>query len=1015
MKNRSMKPIRQCILFDPRDHELLDIVNEVLGHDSPSAHVKRRLYPVFHPRGIKEMAETRGLRIAYAAVRLIDSMRVGSSEERLMALRSLRGEALSAASGPLPINTARVLLQIMKELVRSRGNRAFQLRLAHDFRIAAGGNPRVVRRQLRRYHLLEMPEAWNQLTFDDHVHDANTKGRKTAAHLIMDAWIKGIRRLRVIYYNHIEAKNAAELMEAAQIMGITLRIGIEFSVRFRNRFIQLIWVPRGFPDAPAFLCFLAEEQVMDLMAQGREVSRYQQAHVLDTLATFNRIHRQELNRRFGLALPPLDAGEFLAFVGPGQAALLHLGKFIHLRLLPLMNRAVADLHQAWERMTALEREKARDRIDALNRLEATDIVSLYLKPETSPAMSDPTRPDDRHRRPQLLDLTPRDLLQRLARLHSGYRITLNLTDLAAEDVLEILYDGEGLITRLEIFNLKDHINGKTDDIPQIHRLQQAINRGNAIALKQFTRDLIGRLEKSPSPGTADRVEKLRSILHDIATFQSHYKGTALKSRIGSDSTGSSPGFHGMGLAIVDTLPFMARREVRRDVGQSRTLIPMHMTIHPRKTYIRRTEGGPWSRGFDRFLGVIPLPDGIGTLVRRDWLFLEDSIRMQTPGNIVTLGGLRPETGNGFTPPGEPPRARHPKNKNWGLLNSRLKNISKALFGFLPAFLTFALTKDWWMLAYFGALIWFAITGVRNILQSVLGGGGWRRSPLLAWNDYISWNRLTDSLLYTGFSVPLLDWLVKSLLLDKALSINTATSPVALYSIMAVVNGIYLSTHNFFRGLPREAVIGNCFRSLLSIPVAIGINLAAGSFIGWTGRTDTESILQKWAAVISKAASDLVAGFIEGGADRIQNIRIREKDYEEVLERLFEAYSQLELLHPETQVLEAVEPCGIARERPDTDAADLEKIITIAVLDLLYFWMYQPRSRSALQSVLGRLSQDERQILTRCHLLLKRQRDIGRMFIDGIVGRNFSRPLAFFLERSDEYLSTWAKLVKEAGT
>jgi hypothetical protein len=59
--------------------------------------------------------------------------------------------------------------------------------------------------------LLEMPEAWNQISFDDHVHDANTKGRKSSTHLIMDAWIKGIRRLRVVHYNYIEPRFAAEL------------------------------------------------------------------------------------------------------------------------------------------------------------------------------------------------------------------------------------------------------------------------------------------------------------------------------------------------------------------------------------------------------------------------------------------------------------------------------------------------------------------------------------------------------------------------------------------------------------------------------------------------------------------------------------------------------------------------------------------------------------------------------------------------------------------------------------
>ena len=695
-----MKPLQEQIFFDQRDHELLDLVNEVRGRDSPSAHAKKRLYPFFHPRGIKEMAESRGLRIAYAAVCLIDSMNAGSSQERLMALRSLRSEVLSAASGPLPINTARVLLQIMKELVRSHGNRTRQLQLAHDFRVTAGGNPRVVRRQLRLYHLLEMPEEWNQLTFDDHVHDANTKGRKTAAHLIMDAWIKGIRRLRVIYYNHIEPQNAAELMEAAQIMGIILRIGIEFSARFRNRFIQLIWVPRGFPDTQAFLCFLAEEEVMALMAEGRKVSRYQQNHILDVLETFNRIHLPKINTRIGLSVPPLPAEDFLSFVGPGQASLLHLGRFIHDRLRPFMVRRVAALRSGWTEMTPEAQEKALSLIAAMDRLEAPEIVACHLKPELSPAVSDPTVVDQCHERPPLLAITPRDLLRRLSGLHSGYRITLNLTGLTAEDVLEILYDTEGMVTRLEIFNLKDHINGKTENIPDIHRLQQAINRGNAIALKRFIRDLIRRLERIPSPEVIGRTEKLRGILHDIAGFQSHYKGTPLKSRIGSDSTGSSPGFHGMGLAVVETLPPGARREIRRAVGVSRTLIPIHMTVYPRRTYIPRTVDGLRPGTFSRLMGRLPLPPGLGNRMRRDWVFLEDSTRMQASGNIVTLGGLRPETGNNLPFAADPPRKGHRRPSVKGRLNSRLKNTVKVLLGFLPAFLTFFLARDWWLLALF---------------------------------------------------------------------------------------------------------------------------------------------------------------------------------------------------------------------------------------------------------------------------------------------------------------------------
>ncbi|MBQ8743885.1 MAG: hypothetical protein IJZ18_01710, partial [Mailhella sp.] len=62
-----------------------------------------------------------------------------------------------------------------------------------------------------------------------------TKGRKSATHLIMDAWIKGIRYLTVVYYNHVELAAAHELMYAAEIMGLSVRIGFEVRAAFRGR------------------------------------------------------------------------------------------------------------------------------------------------------------------------------------------------------------------------------------------------------------------------------------------------------------------------------------------------------------------------------------------------------------------------------------------------------------------------------------------------------------------------------------------------------------------------------------------------------------------------------------------------------------------------------------------------------------------------------------------------------------------------------------------------------------
>ncbi|MBN2299475.1 MAG: hypothetical protein JXM72_12815, partial [Deltaproteobacteria bacterium] len=107
------------ILFDKEDHELLVIVDEVLNRDESRKYLKNLLNPYLHPHGIKELAASRELRIAYAVIDLLNSLEVGEAAERLSALRALRDEVLYSAQSHLRRNTARVLMQIMKRLVRS--------------------------------------------------------------------------------------------------------------------------------------------------------------------------------------------------------------------------------------------------------------------------------------------------------------------------------------------------------------------------------------------------------------------------------------------------------------------------------------------------------------------------------------------------------------------------------------------------------------------------------------------------------------------------------------------------------------------------------------------------------------------------------------------------------------------------------------------------------------------------------------------------------------------------------
>ncbi len=1020
------KKKRPAFFFHNHDYDLLDMVNHMLHSDLSEADARRKFFHHLHPRGIKEMSEIKGLRIAYAMVHLLGQIDgkngATSATNRINALKALFDEVMCSTEPVLRINTGRVLAAIMKELIRSRDPQR-QLQLAHDFQRVVSGRPRVIRSYLKEYNLLEMPEEWNQIVFDDHVHDANTKGRKSATHLIMDAWIKGIRRLRIVYYNFIARETARELIAAGQILGMHVRIGIQFSAAFHGRFVHLIWEPRGFGSALNFLNFFSRQPVLDFMAKGKMVSEYEKGQVLHILDQFNKNHLPAINEKFHISMPEINSKEFLAFVGIGQASRLHLAKFIHTKLLPLMEESLSGMAKIYP----TENKKAQAEINALltemNQCGMDYILHHFL---TDNAEQKQPKAMEAEILPELMTLSPAMLIDRLEALHSGFKIILSLSRLNAADVLELIHDCKGRIHRLEVFSLKNYVNDNTSHIPEIIELQQAINSGNIIKLKQITLGMMKKLtqnantnggEENPlmdlPPEIQKRLEKFRRILGNMDAIKKMYEIHSLGPRIGSNSTEHSLQMYGMGIAITDALPARAQKQIRKNQFPcSRLPLNMDMNLRINYDYLKRNKG-LWSVLL-AFTRKIPFFHLAGLSRTKEWIPDINSMKMSDSGNIITLGQVCKNISNGLCLGDQEDDSDTKKNnlRSWKNLNSGWENFFKIFIGFLPAFFTFFLTREFWVLRYFGACIWFGITGLRNICQSVMGGGGMRRSSLLKWNDFVNWRRLSDSLMYTGFSVPLLDLLVKQLILCKGLSITVASHPLILFSTMAIANGIYLSSHNVFRGLPREAAIGNFFRSVLSIPVAFGMNAFLFWFLTALGMDGVNMFLQSWAAVISKLASDCVAGFIEGNADRTVNIGNRILDYKQKLMQFQEIYARLEIRFPEQEIYTLLDHPRQWFASADETTRDMIAVLIIHSLDMLYFWMYQPRARTAFTNILKAMPREERQILLKAQNVLTMNHEISQLFLDGIAGYNFSKPLAFYLARYEEYLAT---LHKKEGT
>lgn len=1002
------------LYFDKQDRELLTLVNKVVNQRGSTSAEHKIFDANLHPHGIKALAISREMRVAHAVVKLLDSLEEGQSEDRLRALRTLYDEVLNSAQTRLRRNTARVLIQVMKELVRAHGDEASQIRLAHDFRRAAQGTPRVVRALLDRYHLVEMPEDWSQLSFDHHVHDANTKGRKNPTHLIMDAWIKGIRHLTVIYYNFVEAEAAREIMYAAEIMGMSVRIGIEFSTPFRGRFVHFIWVPRGFSDADHFLEFLAEPPMQHIVRLGRETSEWQQRYVFLVLERWNSRHRLEAAAKLGVEIAPVDEVNFRNFVGAGQPSLLHLAEFLHLSFFPQARQRMQELYAQWKALpSGPEGDSARHELElsigGLESMTPTAVHDAWLTPERNPDLPSPSVPTSAPDTPELLQLPPMSLLDWLTSLHSGYRITLNLANLTAEDVLELLWQCQGLITHLEIFNLKEWYEGKLTNLAEINALQRAMNGGSAPRLKRLIRDMLRRYDGScGEPEHINRCATLRAILRNIPTLQGFYKAVPLRSRMGTDSTSRAQKIVGMGLVFPETLSARGQAYFRRRQAVD-VEIPFTIDVHRHVSY-RQNPHVPPQHWFTRLVRLVPGCGNYGYRRTQEWASHSRNTRFCAQGNIAPLGGT-------ITATQAPTPAQPPIRKKRGMkrapstfyMNTKLSNILKVVVGFIPAMCAFQYTQSWWLLAWLGPIIWFGITGFRNIIQAVMAGGGFHRSTLLRWNNHVSWTRLCDSLMYTGFSVPLLELGVRRLLLQDAMGFTVANHLILVYTFMSIANGLYLASHNLYRGLPREAVIGNLFRSALAIPVAVLFNELILDSLLLAGVADPLTFIQPGAAIISKTASDTVAAVIEGFADRGNNLRMRRWDYQTKMRHMLDTYARLELLFPEDDALALLAKPRILLEKLGQQHEDLKIAIIINALDFMHFWLYQPRAQDVFNAIVRDMSEEERMILARSQLVLVQEREVSQLFVNGLVGKDFGRALAFYLDKNEAYLRVMMKL------
>ncbi|MBO4301295.1 MAG: hypothetical protein J5861_06800 [Desulfovibrio sp.] len=981
------------LLFDPQDYKLIQMVNNFVA-----ARARRNALPPpesdLHPNGIIEMTSEHGLRLAAAVIVLLESLAADDANERIRALRRLHDEVLYSTHSSLQNNTARVLVQIMKNLVRSSADQVRQLPLAHEFHSAVRGAPRVIRSLLRKYHLLEMPEEWNQQAFDHHVHDANTKGRKNPTHLIMDAWIKGIRFLTVIYYNTVDPEAARELLTSARIMGITVRIGIEFKATYRDKIVELTWSPLNINTSKALNDLLQRHDIAELLQAYAPINDWMRGHVLTLLHAWNSLHSKKLSTRWDMpALPPLDETAFLAFVGKRQPSALHLAEYIYQQLVPMLRKRDAQLRDALENEKDAEAQQhLRLSLDELEAIVPDMILEDWLSPKANPDIVFPSKPQPGL--PEVLLKQPEILLENLHPLHPCQFI-LNLSGLTPQDVLELLWRGRGRITHLEVFNLRQWTSGQLTHAEEINALQRAINEGSTPRLKQIIRQII-----ESEPQTSERMPLFRNILDNIPQLQEFYALAPLGSRVGTDSTSLSHHTHGMGLIFVETLPPKARSVLRREKNAQRLTLPVHTDMF---SYVQHHEPQQPLPFWQQWLRRIPGMEHWGCQITRGWELEKKTTRFSKEGNLVTLGGVDNKGLNRESRQTPKPHREHIPFWSPTYMNTNLSDMLKVLAGFLPAQWAFCYVDGWWVLTWFGALIWYLITFVRNVAQSVVGGGAFTRSLLVPWKRYVSWSRMADSLLYTGISVPLLEVVVRLWLLQDLMGITVQNNAFLVYTVIAFVNSFYISGHNIYRGLQKEAIIGNFFRSALSIPLSMVMGEGLLFCFEAMQMPEPVMLLQNCAAIVSKCSSDLVAAVIEGFADRNSYLRMRQCDYDSKLTQIYASLARQELIFPHRDIESMLrDPSAYWNALYEKDPAVARQAV-VHLLDMMYMWYYQPRAREVFWRKMCAAPPEERGAIMAMHALLTLEREISTLILDGLLNKDFARALAFYLQKNRSYV------------
>ncbi len=758
-RRAARKRIVEALTFSREIRRTTATVNRLISKPFDRTH----LFHEGHVSGIKNLVYDKAVDMALLYGAICSSQR----DDRLRALARLRDEADNYQGLEMPYNTRRILIALMKETVKAKGELELQRRYIAAFRQALSGRAYVVRTMLDQLGLAEVPEAVAERSdgWDDQVYDNAGPGRKTPAQLVLDAYIKGLSRLTIVYEDFLETAPLEEAIEAGGILGIRVTLGLECLVQTREkkRLYHLL-VLGGCGTTGELEALLESESVKAILKL---------AH--GNYAEYDRLYAELIHQFNKRSLPIINEG----FVGTeGEMKRLSVeglraqakGKYLfHAHLGQLLHRSLAKLREARQAVRARAGTGGADGAggdaraggaEAIDRLKAAELRKRFFDPLYKDILAD----GDFVKAEKIYAAVAR-VEDEVGERRVSVAYVRPLDEVLGVCVRQLL-DPDSRIDAIEVWSNRARQEGYAEDTRFLEALRRALNGGDEKALRSL---LAARGMDEPGGAAA-------------AKACERYRARPLEARIGSHSDGYAFMAPGMG--------FVPRDELRnwRAVLWTNKSSPLPVTLP--------------GTGFRKERVVIPLgKDRSQPAGRR---------AARRPAAITESMSLL---------------------ARWGDLNSKIRDalrmVGGALLALLAAELLSILSGFPLSFGLFTLAAFFVITYGRNFIVDEIAAHGlhparWRLGSFDAANA-------ANSVFFTFMSIPLLRFLEQ--LMDRYVFAGLTSFAgmgdfglrLARFIPLALVNGLYIYGHNSLRGFTAPVKRANFLRSAPAFLLAIGIS------------------------------------------------------------------------------------------------------------------------------------------------------------------------------------------------